>query len=103
MDNEFFLDLCFVQDKIMPQAFYDAVNLQLKALFKEKAQWQIETKREDQASILVVEVKGMWEWDNEEQVVDYLEKAASSEFWNWLYGYHIELDIKQHAACSHCG
>ncbi|MEX1029500.1 MAG: hypothetical protein WDZ91_05575 [Paenibacillaceae bacterium] len=103
MKNEFFLDLIFVQDQFIPEDFLDAVKTQLVALFTHKGHWHLEAKQEGLVSIIVVEVTGMWRWDNEEQILDYLEKAASSEFWEWLYGYQIQLDVKQHAECSHCG
>src|SRR5690554_7265545 len=103
MNNEFFLDLIFVQDRLMSEQFYDAVETQIQNLFTHKGQWHIEVKLENLVSIIIVEIKGMWSWDQEEQIVDYLEKEASSEFWEWLYGYQIQLDIKKHAECCHCG
>jgi nicotinic acid phosphoribosyltransferase len=96
---EFFLDLCFVQVKVTQQNFINAVEKQMGALFSGKGQWQIEAKQEGLIGVIVAEVKGIWSWENEEMVFDYLEKEASPQFWEWLQGYQIQLDVKEYVEC----
>lgn len=103
MKTEFFLDLCFIQEKVMKEDFTSAVKKQLKALFSDKGQWHIEAKQEGLIGIIVAEVNGICSWENEEMVFDDLEKEASPQFWEWLQGYQIRFDVKEHAECSHCG
>lgn len=103
MKTEFFLDLCFVQDKVMQEEFIGSIKEQMNVLFSDKGQWHIEAKQEDLTGIIVAEVNGVWSWENEEMVFDDLEKEASPQFWEWLQGYQIRFDAKEHAECSHCG
>jgi hypothetical protein len=103
MKTEFFLDLIFVQEKVIQEVFADAVKKQMKALFSDKGKWHIAVKEEGLVVIIAAEINGIYSWHNEEMVFDDLEKEASPQFWEWLQGYHIRFDVKEYAECSHCG
>ncbi|MUT67975.1 hypothetical protein [Paenibacillus sp. NEAU-GSW1] len=106
MNVEFFLDLCFIREH-EPEPihrFEQAVQKQLDHLFSGTGSWYTEGKQQDQADIVVAEVKGMAKWQSEEDIVAYIEANAAPPFMAWLQGYRIQLDIKEaHEGCSHCG
>ncbi len=103
MKTEFFLDLIFVQEKVVQEDFAEAIKNQLETLFAKKGKWHMEVKQENQLVIIIAEVNGIYSWHNEEMVVEYLEEAAAPQFWEWLQGYQIRFDLKEYAECSHCG
>jgi hypothetical protein len=103
MKAEFFLDLCFIRVHVRGEPFMDHIEAHLQLLFADKAIWTVKVRQEGHLDIALAEVQGIWSWENEEMVFNYLEKEASPQFWEWLQGYQIQLDVKEHAECSHCG
>lgn len=33
----------------------------------------------------------------------FIEEQAPPEFWEWIQGYRLELDLKRPEECRHCG
>lgn len=106
MKSEFFIDLIFIREcesDTSAHSFARTIDEQLNSLFSELANWSLEPKQEDNLDFVLVEVMGSGVWEREEDILAYLEDHASPPFWNWLQGYRIQIDVKQHAECSHCG
>lgn len=103
MRSEFFFDFCFVRESVRNEDFVVAVEKHLERLFSGKGHWHMDGKQEGHLDIVVAEVQGMESWEKEEDALSFLEAEAMPLFWQWLQGYRIQIDVKEHADCSHCG
>jgi hypothetical protein len=103
MKSEFFLDLCFIRERGPYDSFIASVQSLLTGLFAGKADWSAEEKQEEGTEIVISEVKGADVWEKEEDIVSFLEEHAPSQFWEWLQGYRVKVDVKERAKCHHCG
>jgi hypothetical protein len=99
---EFFLNLCFIQVQVREESFIDQIEAQLQQLFTDKGGWIVKTAQEAQLEIVLAEVQGIWDWENEDMIFAFLEQEASSQFWEWLQGYQLELDPKEEVHFSYC-
>ncbi|NEN81283.1 hypothetical protein [Paenibacillus elgii] len=104
--SEFFMDLCFIRETAADatgQSFEQTIDDQLKSLFPRHAKWSLEQKQAEGLEYVVAEVTGTGAWEKEEDMLAYLEERADYHFWDWLQGYRLEVEVKEHAECSHCG
>ncbi|MEC0210084.1 hypothetical protein [Paenibacillus ehimensis] len=104
--SEFFMDLCFIRQSAADapgQTFAQIIDDQLKGLFPKHAKWTMEDKQEDGLDYVIAEVTGTGAWEKEEELLADLEERAAHHFWDWLQGYRLEFELKEHAECSHCG
>lgn len=88
MNNETYLDFCFIRE--MAGGFAGEIDSILQDLFKGKRlNWYLEEKTANGAEIVVAEVKGMSNWHSEDETIDYLEVNAGESFWEYLQGYKM--------------
>ncbi|MEX2460239.1 MAG: hypothetical protein WD469_02870 [Paenibacillaceae bacterium] len=102
MKAEFFLDLCFIRTHVENKVFINLIEEQLKPLFADKGNWSVNCRREGPLNIVLAEIQGIWNWENEEMIFAYMEEEASPLFWEWLQGCQIELDLKEEVEYSYC-
>jgi len=101
MNSETFIDFVFVRDK--EGDFKAEIEQLLRTLFKEsRMNWYLGEKVEDGAEIVVAEIKGMSMWQQEEEVIDFIEKDGTDRFWNYLCGYQIHVYAAE-KGCKCCG
>lgn len=101
MNNETYLDFCFIQQETGQLA--SEVNHMLKHVFEgQSLNWYLDEKVQDGAEIVVAEVKGMSEWTSEAEVIRHLERGADSKFWETLQGYQLYI-YPANRGCSSCG
>jgi hypothetical protein len=103
MKSEIWLDLCFIREAGGDAALIVEVERLLGALFPDRRlTWELEAKREGALEVVNAAVKGYSEWEQEQEVLLYIERQASPEFWQWMQAYRLELDLKRPAECRHC-
>src|SRR5687767_4015788 len=96
MKAEFFLDLCFIRGVDERKgSFVENIEEEMGQLFGGKATWYIEGRQEEDVEIVLVEVKGIGEWEKQDDVVEYIEQHASDSFLEWLQGYRMTFDVKE--------
>jgi len=39
----------------------------------------------------MIKVKGMSQWESEEETIDFIEQHAESKFWEYLQGYQMSV------------
>jgi hypothetical protein len=100
MNNETYLDFCFVRK----QAGHFAPEIEgiLDQLFQGKRlNWYLEEKLLEDAEMVIAEIKGMSDWSSEEETIQFLEEHAGSEFWEYLQGYKMFIyPVKR--GCTSC-
>ncbi|MEW9701294.1 hypothetical protein [Paenibacillus sp. SI8] len=104
MLSEFTLDLCFIREHA--ESPFDArIEQLLEALFAGKGTWYIDSRVEEGLDIAVAEVKGMASWQNEDELLHYIEESAASDpasgsdCWDSLQGYQVKVTPKEDAGC----
>ncbi|WP_143006871.1 hypothetical protein [Paenibacillus tianmuensis] len=100
------MDLCFIREQVADaprQPFAQNIDDQLKSLFPKHAKWSLEQKQADGLDYVIAEVTGTGAWEKDEDILAYLEERAAHHFWDWLQGYRLQVEVKEHAECSHCG
>ncbi len=103
MKSELWLDLCFIREAAGDLSFRLEVERLLQQLFPDRLTWELEAKREGTLEVVNAAVKGYSEWGQEQEVLLYIEGNAPPEFWQWMQAYRLELDLKRHEECRHCG
>ena len=99
--NETLIDFCFIRS--MDRGFKDEIDNLLQNLFKSHhIYWYLEEKQEAGTDIVVAELRGISTWDSEEEVVHFLEKQGTFEFWEYLQGYQIQV-FSEKKGCGSCG
>ncbi|MCI3921219.1 hypothetical protein MO973_13360 [Paenibacillus sp. TRM 82003] len=100
---DFAVHLCLIREAAGEGAssFEDDVEEELEALFSGLGYWYTEGKTENEAEVLVAEVKGRDGFADEESALRYLEERGSERFWSWLQGYRIQVEPIG-AGCAHC-
>lgn len=90
LNSETYLDFCFIREK--DGFLKEDVHSMLEALFKHKIfHWYLDVKVNMGAEIVVAEVKGMSNWNSEQEVIDYLETQATDDFWALLQGFQFNV------------
>jgi hypothetical protein len=102
MKAEFKLDLCFIRLNLNTEKFTDLLEKELESLFAGIGNWTIRARQEGQLDIALAEVNGIWSWETEAVVAAYLDQEASPQFWEWLQGYHVNLELKEEVTESFC-
>lgn len=101
MNNETFLDFCFVREA--SGNFASEVDQMLTELFKGvRLNWYLDEKNEGGMDIVVAEVKGMSKWESEDETIDFIEDHADDSFWRYLQGYQMYI-YPAKGGCSSCG
>ncbi|MDZ5471604.1 hypothetical protein SM124_07565 [Bacillus sp. 31A1R] len=101
MNNETYLDFCFV--KPSTENFSKEIDNILSEVFKNvRVNWYLEEKSIEGAQVVVAEVKGMSRFDSEDDVITHLEKNGGEEFWNYLQGYQLYV-YSNRKGCGSCG
>jgi hypothetical protein len=99
--NETLIDFCFIRNR--DGGFKKKIESLLQTLFKDRhLYWYLEEKQEAGADIVVAELRGITTWGSEEEVVHFLEKQGTSEFWEYLQGYQIQV-FSEKKGCGSCG
>jgi hypothetical protein len=101
MNNETYLDFCFVRDAKGDLA--SEIHEILKDLFKDiRLNWYLDEKTKDGVEIVVAEVKGMSSWESEEETIGFIEQHAEDKFWDYLQGYQMYV-YPAKRGCGSCG
>ena len=106
MPSEFTMDLCFIREHAK-SPFYTVIQQQLQELFTGKGTWYIDLREEEGLDIAVAEVNGIAVWENEDEVLRYIEESAESaltseyDCWNHLQGYQLKVSPRADAGCCY--
>ncbi|TLS50450.1 hypothetical protein FE782_20740 [Paenibacillus antri] len=102
--NAFVLELCFVGGERDASAMGSKVRSDVRALFGD-AFLHVEEKVAEGARIVTAEVRGVGEWEDERELVEYVERAADEELAAALYGYRVEIfrTKRGKGGCRACG
>ncbi|MFS1512815.1 hypothetical protein VQL36_10335 [Chengkuizengella sp. SCS-71B] len=98
--NDFRMEICFIQKKGL--ALSDKVKGQMSQLFGKQADFFIDTKEKDNMEIATIEIRGKGTWENEEQLISYIEEHLELEILTSIYGYSVQV-YPNKKGCSHCG
>ena len=102
MNNETYLDFCFIRE--FKGNFADEIHHLLTELFSGvKLNWFLEEKVEQGAEIVVAQIKGMGKWGSEEETIQFIEEHANETFWNYLQGFQMFIYPAKMGGCSSCG
>jgi hypothetical protein len=102
MNNETYLDFCFVRKT--QGNFSKEINELFSTLFNGvKLNWFLEEKVEEEAEIVIAQVKGMSKWRSEEETIQFLEEHAEEPFWEYLQGYQMYIYPVTMRGCTSCG
>ncbi|NBI28976.1 hypothetical protein [Chengkuizengella marina] len=98
--NDFRLEICFIQKKGL--ALSDKVKKEMNMLFALQAECFTDTKEKDNMEIVTTEIRGKGSWENEEQIIAYIEEHLELEVLTSIYGYSIQV-FPNKKGCLHCG
>ena len=102
MNNETYLDFCFVRKQV--GNFANEIDCLLTRLFDGiRLNWYLEEKTIEGAEMVVAEVKGMSNWSSEEETIQFLEEQAGDIFWQYLQGYKFFIYPATTRGCTSCG
>lgn len=101
MTSETYIDFCFVRPEI--GGFASEIDVLLTTTFaKKRLKWFLEEKTIDGAEVVVAEIKGMSDWESEEETIQYMEEHAGEKFCEYLQGFKMFIyPVKR--GCSSCG
>lgn len=101
MNNETLIDFCFIRS--ICEGFKKEVDELLQSLFMEHhLYWYLDERQDAGAVIIVAELRGISMWESEEEVLNFLEKRGTSQFWEYLQGYQIQV-FSDKKGCGSCG
>ncbi|MEW9050902.1 MAG: hypothetical protein AB2392_07070 [Neobacillus sp.] len=88
MTSETYIDFCFIRKE--SGGFAVEIDELLKKTFgKKRLNWYLEEKTIEGAEMVVAEVKGMSDWNSEDEVIHYIEDHAEEKFWEYIQGYKM--------------
>jgi len=88
MTSETYIDFCFVRPEIGDFAL--VIDELLKQIFaKKRLNWFLEEKTYEGIEMVVAEIKGMSNWQSEEETIQFIEEHAGDAFWEYLQGYKM--------------
>jgi hypothetical protein len=101
MTSETYLDFCFMREQ--SGGFFIEIEEILKKTFgKKRLNWFLEERTIEGAEMVIAEVKGMSDWNSEEETILFLEENADEKFWEYLQGYKMFIyPVKR--GCKSCG
>jgi len=101
MTSETYLDFCFMREQ--SGGFFIEIEEILKKTFgKKRLNWFLEERNIEGAEMVIAEVKGMSDWNSEEETILFLEENADEKFWEYLQGYKMFIyPVKR--GCNSCG
>jgi hypothetical protein len=100
MNNETYIDFCFIREEV--GQFASEIDQLLSRIFQGKRlNWYLEEKIIEDAEMVVAEVKGMSNWSSEEETIQFLEEHAGEKFWEYLKAYKIFI-YPVTRGCSSC-
>lgn len=101
MTSETYIDFCFVRPE--SGGFAAEIDLLLKQTFaKKRLNWFLEEKISEGIEIVVAEIKGMSNWQSEEETIQFIEEHAGEAFWEYLQGYKMFI-YPVLKGCNSCG
>jgi hypothetical protein len=101
MTSETYIDFCFVRPAL--GSFAAEIDDLLKQTFsKKRLNWFLEEKTGEGIEMVVAEIKGMSNWQSEEETIQYIEDHAGEAFWEYLQGYKIFI-YPVLKGCNSCG
>lgn len=101
MNNETYIDFCFMRKE--SGDFSKEIDQMLRELFKGKRlNWYLEEKASEGADVVVAEIKGMSDWQSEEEAIMFIEAASGEMFWKYLQGYKMFI-YPASRGCNSCG
>jgi len=101
MTSETYIDFCFM--RAQAGGFAVEIDEILKETFgKKRLNWFLEEKTIEGADMVVAEVKGMSNWNSEDETIQYLEEHAGEKFWEYLQGYKMFI-YPAKRGCNSCG
>jgi hypothetical protein len=101
MRSECCLDFCFVRSH--QGNFAEDIDHQLFRLFEDSLYWYLEYKVDNGLDIVVAEVRGLGNWQTENELLDYLDEKGNSLFWEWLKGFRFQVfSMKSEGCCGGC-
>lgn len=102
MNNETYLDFCFIRQK--KENFSEEIHAILSKLFADvKLHWFLEEKVEQGVEMVIAQVKGMSKWCSEEEAIEFIESQAEPVFWDYLQGYQMYIYPVNKRGCANCG
>ncbi|MFD2216367.1 hypothetical protein [Metabacillus endolithicus] len=101
MRNETYLDFCFIREK-QGEFSQEIHNLFSKIFVGKRLNWYLDEKKVDGLEVIVAEVKGLSDWESEEELIDYLDENADNLFWTYLQGYQLSI-FSDKKGCQSCG
>jgi len=101
MTSETYIDFCFVRPEIGDFAL--VIDELLKQIFaKKRLNWFLEEKTYEGIEMVVAEIKGMSNWQSEEETIQFIEEHAGDAFWEYLQGYKMFI-YPVLGGCNSCG
>jgi len=101
MTSETYIDFCFVRPEIGDFAL--VIDELLKQIFaKKRLNWFLEEKTYEGIEMVVAEIKGMSNWQSEEETIQFIEEHAGDAFWGYLQGYKMFI-YPVLRGCNSCG
>jgi len=101
MTSETYIDFCFVRPE--SGVFAAEIDELLKQTFaKKRLNWFLEEKISEGIEIVVAEIKGMSNWQSEEETIQFIEEHAGEAFWEYLQGYKMFI-YPVLKGCNSCG
>ncbi|MBT2654813.1 hypothetical protein J7E81_06055 [Bacillus sp. ISL-18] len=101
MTSETYIDFCFVRPET--GGFASEIDELLKKTFaKKRLNWFLEEKTSEGIEIVVAEIKGMSNWQSEEETIQFIEEHADETFWEYLQGYKMFI-YPVLRGCNSCG
>jgi hypothetical protein len=100
MTSETYIDFCFIRKE--SGGFAVEIDDLLKNTFgKKRLKWYLEEKIIEGAEMVVAEVKGMSDWNSEDEALSYIEDHAEGKFWEYIQGYKMFIyPVKR--GCNSC-
>ncbi|MDP5275612.1 hypothetical protein [Chengkuizengella axinellae] len=97
---DFRMEICFIQNKGLELS--DKVKKQISELFGTQVECFLETKEKDNMEITTTELRGKGNWENEEQLISYIEEKLEMDLLTSIYGYTVQV-FPNKKGCLHCG
>jgi hypothetical protein len=101
--NAFVLEMCFVEAESGAPHLGATVRSEMRAMFGESF-LHVDEKIAEGAVVVTAEVRGVGEWQDEDELARYVERAADDGLIERLYGYRIELHRTKRGrgGCRNC-
>ncbi|MWC29894.1 hypothetical protein [Paenibacillus sp. MMS18-CY102] len=95
--GEYDVELCFIRPRNWGEASLLEEVRELVCHLFAGARTDVEHGEEDGLDVAVAKVNGLAVWDNEEDLLDWLDDALPESWWDWLAGYKVNVMKKEDA------